>query len=303
MKSAFIFLAMCAISSWADPAASTDLQSLLNDANSALQAPVNASPAAKPGKVARKGKKKATSEDAMDDDSSSPPVAAAPIPATPELPPKIVPINSPDLKEILSVDLSAKERERSRTFPKSVVRLMGGMNWMGDGYSLVRGDDTFQRISGGSLAGAYLEYNPVWPLPLWGPSIAAPSLSLSLGAGYFRGEALMRRTGVQTGDAVYPLTSTPVNFEIGPVISLWNRVALQLGYGAGGEFIHQNGDGETDTVTQLVWSDTASAALRAYLSDSFEWYLGYRIRGLGLGSDPHVHASMLMSGIGFQFTD
>jgi hypothetical protein len=303
MKFFFMFLAVCTVNGFAESADNTDIQSLLNDADSALKEPAAKPEAAKTEKSPHKKKKKIAVNDEDSDYTPSPPLVEAPKPATPEGPPKIVPIDSPDLKEILSVDLDAKARERSRRFPKSVVRLLGGMNWMGGGYTLIRGDDSFEKIDGGALAGVYVEYNPVWALGLWGPSVAEASISLSLGAGYFRGNALMRRTGVQTGDTTYPLNSTPLNVEVGPVLSLWNRVALQLGYGASGEFIHQMGEGETDTVTQLVWADTASAAIRAYLSDSFEWYVGCRYRGVSLGSNPHIHATMLMSGIGFQFLD
>jgi hypothetical protein len=222
---------------------------------------------------------------------------------SPVAPPPLVPINSPELRAILSADLTAKEKENAQHFPKSVIHFLGGVNWMGTGYVLNRGDDSFEKIGGAALAGGYVDFNPTWPLEAGGPSGASLSFSLSLGVGYFRGNMLMRRTGVQTGDAIYPINTTPVNVEAGPVIALWNKVGLQLTYGLVGEVFHQTGLGENDTVTQLAWADTASAALRFHVVGSFEGYVGWRWRGLVLGSAPHIHAGMLAGGLGYQFAD
>lgn len=274
-----------------------DLKSLLNEANSALETPAPA-----PKEKVRPAHHKAKKKEAEAEEGSEAPQKTASEPK-PLPPARLVPIDSPDLNEILSVDLNAKRREQENIYPKSVIRLTGGLNWLGLGHGLVQDDDTFTNIDGGALTGFYLQYNPAWALPFFNNSVTNTSLSLAFGTGYFRGQALMRRTGVQTGDQKYDLSTFPIDVEFGPVLSLWRRVGIQFAYGLGAEFVHQSGDSQWNTVTNMFWGDTISAGLRGYISSTIEAYLGWKYRGLLLGSTPRVHESMLTAGVGFEFAD
>jgi len=267
-------------------AADDDVKSLLNEAESALQAPAP---------TVRKKPRPVPKPKAESTEVESAPKAIAPETT------RVIPIDNPDLQSILSVDLAAKERERANHFPKSVVRLSAGVSWLGNGYLLEKDDDTFEKIGGGSLAGGYLQYNPSWVLNEG--DVQSLSLSIATGVGFFRGTGRMRRSGVQTGDSEYDLNLFPVDVDTGLVLSLWRKIGLQLSYGIGAEFLHQAGRGESDTTTQLFWGDSIQLALRGYFSESLEGFLSWKHRGLFLRRERGSQGELLMAGLGFQFAN
>jgi hypothetical protein len=300
MKFLVLLLALCVIPAFSEE--ESDVRSLLNEANAALDSPVD-KPKPAPAAHRRKPEKKLRDESDPPNNIESE-SADQKTPAAIALPPaRLVPLDSPDLNEILSVDIRAKKQESTNAYPRSVVRLTAGANWLGNGYGLIQDDDTFSHIGGSALTGLHLEYNPAFLLPfLDGPNTSL-SLSLAFGAGYFRGQGLMRRTGVQTGDQIYDLSTFPVSVELGPVFSLWRKVGIQVCYGMGVEFVHQSGDSQWNTVTNMFWGDTVSVAVRGYLSDTIEAYAGWQYRGFLVGSTPRVTGSMLTAGIGFEFAN
>ena len=266
--------------------APSDIETLLQRADQALQAPEPAPPAPK--------KKQRSVEPAAP--------AAQPAPTAAEvLPTPAAPLDRRALSEILLADSAQRERGIGTALGDSLVRLGMGVAVLERGYSLEKDDDTFALSPGSSLWGVSFEFTP----PLLGFPVFASGgwrshVNVGLGAGAYFGNIGAQRTGVMQGNSNYMYYFFPLGGEVTLAFEYRSKFGIEFSYGYGAEALSQRGIGNSDTVSAVYHSDTAKIRLRAIFSRGIEGFALWQTRGKMLfNASSAAHSHLFSVGVGF----
>ena len=214
---------------------------------------------------------------------------------------KLVPFDGQGVEKVLSLDLASQRHENESIYPQTFFKLGLGQDQISPGYVLLKDDDTFKNVNTSNLLGASLEVAPSWKFySLSGPVVTTFG-SVLLSGGYFQGPVSVQRTGVQnyTQTLTYQIIPIDVAFQVG--VEFWGMVDVYASYGAGVEFLHQNGLGLLDSVSDIMYGDILSLGVSYNLSRSMQVFLSFKDRGVGLTLHPStpISGKMFLAGISF----
>ena len=121
-----------------------------------------------------------------------------------------------------------------------------------------------------------------------------------LSGGYFAGPVSVQRIGVQPGIQTLKYEIIPLDASLQIGAEFWGVAGVFASYGVGVEFLHQDGIGLLDSVSDMIVGDILSLGVTANVSRTMQVFLSFKARGVGLiHPTPTISGKMVLAGVSF----